>query len=174
MVEPKINQDIVQVLHRSRRLTLTYLILKMSMSVSIITSYLLEEIYIIKADHFDIEKNWNQCCLCVESIMSKKLTKDSIIIQGWLVIFVNIVFQLYDCLMLANINHGHTRHLYNCHLLCYLYLLILNPIVCIMKCVLSTMILVWQKYSANIHYNVIATSPFWNLFLQVIKGLPSL
>ena len=57
MVEPKINQDIVQVLHRSRRLTLTYLILKMSMSVSFITSYLLEEIYIIKADHFDIEKN---------------------------------------------------------------------------------------------------------------------
>lgn len=118
MVEPKMNQDIEQVLHRSRRLTLKYLILKMSMSVSIITSYLLEEIYIIKTDHCDIEKNCNQCCLCVESIMSKKLTKDSIIIQGWLVIFVNIVFQLYDCLMLANINHGHTRHLYNCNLLC--------------------------------------------------------
>ena len=88
------------------------------MFVLIITSCLFEEIYIIKADHFDIEKNCNQCCLCVESIMSKKLTKDSIIIQGWFIIFVDIVFQLYDCLMFTNIDHVHKRHLYNCHLLC--------------------------------------------------------
>lgn len=90
----------------------------MSMSVLIITSCLFEELYINKANHFDIEKNCNQCCLSVESIMSKKLTKDSIIIQGWFVKFVNIVFQLYDYLMFANIDHGHKRHSYNCHLLC--------------------------------------------------------